>query len=181
MKLGPIGFALALALTSCGPRREPQQPANNASAPVLPSLGAPSAPSAVANDAGPAAPEKAAIDPKSREAASELVGHFVDLLNRRRFGEAYMLLGPNAPPRGDFDRQFSRYRDLKVAAGAAGDEEGAAGSIYLSVPLTVSGTLDQNSARRSATAIVRRVNDVPGSSEAQRRWHIERIDWGNSP
>jgi hypothetical protein len=26
--------------------------------------------------------------------------------------------------------------------------------------------------------VLRRVNDVPGSTEAQRRWHIERIDWG---
>jgi hypothetical protein len=25
--------------------------------------------------------------------------------------------------------------------------------------------------------VLRRVNDVPGSTEAQRRWHIERIDW----
>jgi hypothetical protein len=25
--------------------------------------------------------------------------------------------------------------------------------------------------------ILRRVNDVPGSTEPQRRWHIERIDW----
>jgi hypothetical protein len=24
--------------------------------------------------------------------------------------------------------------------------------------------------------ILRRVNDVPGSTEAQRRWHIERIE-----
>jgi len=24
------------------------------------------------------------------------------------------------------------------------------------------------------------VNDVPGSSEAQRRWHIERIEWDKS-
>ena len=31
--------------------------------------------------------------------------------------------------------------------------------------------------RRSADVILRRVNDVPGSTDAQRRWHIERIDW----
>ena len=31
--------------------------------------------------------------------------------------------------------------------------------------------------RRAAEVILRRVNDVPGSTEAQRRWHIERIDW----
>jgi hypothetical protein len=24
---------------------------------------------------------------------------------------------------------------------------------------------------------LRRVNDVPGSTGEQRRWHIERIDW----
>jgi hypothetical protein len=42
----------------------------------------------------------------------------------------------------------------------------------------VTGDLDGKHTTRSATAIVRRVNDVPGSTEAQRRWHIERIDWG---
>jgi len=28
-----------------------------------------------------------------------------------------------------------------------------------------------------AAVILRRVNDVPGSTERQRRWHIERIEW----
>jgi hypothetical protein len=28
----------------------------------------------------------------------------------------------------------------------------------------------------SATITMRRVNDVPGSTEAQRRWHIERFE-----
>ena len=31
--------------------------------------------------------------------------------------------------------------------------------------------------RRPADIILRRVNDVPGSTEAQRRWHIEQIEW----
>lgn len=184
MKLGQIGFALAFALASCGPRRDPQQPVNNGSAPVVPAPSAPSTPSSpstAANNVPRAAPEKKVIDPKSTQAATDLVDRFAELLDRRRFGEAYMLLGPNAPPRAEFDRQFARYSDLKVAAGAAGDQGGAAGSIYLSVPITVSGTLDGNSVTRSATAIVRRVNDVPGSTEAQRRWHIERIEWGNTP
>jgi hypothetical protein len=63
--------------------------------------------------------------------------------------------------------------------GTAGDQESAAGSIYLSVPLTVSGDIDGKRVDQSATAIMRRVNDVSGSTEAQRRWHIERIDWKN--
>ena len=30
--------------------------------------------------------------------------------------------------------------------------------------------------RKRQWIILRRVNDVPGSTEAQRHWHIERID-----
>lgn len=120
------------------------------------------------------------IDPKSNEAALDVVDGLVRLLNQRRFDEAYMLLGAAAPPRAEFDGDFSRYSDLKVSVGTPGDQEGAAGSIYLSVPLTVSGMSDGKQVSRSATAILRRVNDVPGSTEAQRHWHIERIDWGKN-
>ncbi|HEX5257931.1 MAG TPA: hypothetical protein VFW35_04010 [Sphingomicrobium sp.] len=121
------------------------------------------------------------LDPKSSESAVELVKGFARLLNQHKFDEAYMLLGPAAPPRSEFDKQFSRYSDLEVSVGAPGDQEGAAGSIYLSVPLTVSGDTGGERTSRFATAILRRVNDVPGSTEAQRRWHIERIDWGSAP
>lgn len=164
----------AIALGSCGPRHQSEQPPKNSAAPVLP---APSALPAVSNKPAPA-PAKPTVDPKSSEAAVDLVRGFVDLLNRGKFNEAYMLLGAGAPPRSDFDKSFSRYSGLSVAIGTPGDQEGAAGSIYLSVPLTVSGTLDGKRSSRSATAVLRRVNDVPGSTEAQRHWHIERIDWG---
>jgi hypothetical protein len=88
-----------------------------------------------------------------------------------------MLLGEGAPSRAEFDRRFTALSGLEVSVGPAGDQEGAAGSIYLSVPLHVSGRLDGKRVVRSAMAIVRRVNDVPGSTQAQRRWHIERIDF----
>jgi hypothetical protein len=169
------GFLLLAALASCGPQHQPEEPARNLGAPVLPG---PSAPPAVNNRAGAPKPKaKSTVDPKSTEAAEDLVRSFVDLLNRHKFNEAYMLLGPAAPPRPDFDSRFSRYSNLHVAVGTPANQEGAAGSIYLSVPLKVSGSLDGKSSTRSATAILRRVNDVPGSTEAQRRWHIERIDW----
>lgn len=176
MKLrSAMGISLFAALASCGPQHQPEEPARNRNAPVLPG---PSAPPAVNNRAGaPKSKAKPTVDPKSTEAADDLVRSFVDLLNRHKFNEAYMLLGPTAPPRSDFDSQFSRYSSLHVAIGTPEHQEGAAGSIYLSIPLKVSGDLDGKSSTRSATAILRRVNDVPGSTEAQRRWHIERIDW----
>ena len=128
----------------------------------------------------PFAPVRATIDPKSTEAAEQLVQSFAKLLSGRRFDEAYMLLGPNAPPRKAFDEDFAGMSHLRVAAERPGEQEGAAGSIYLSVPLTITGMADGKRVNRSATAIARRVNDVPGSTEAQRRWHIERIDWGTA-
>jgi hypothetical protein len=117
------------------------------------------------------------IDPKSNEAAEQLVEGFVRLLNAGRFNDAYMLLGPNAPPRPQFDQRFTGYSNLSVSSGAAGRQDGAAGSIYVSVPLKVSGRMRGQQIDKDATAVLRRVNDVPGSTEAQRRWHIERIDW----
>ena len=168
-------LALLIAISGCGPQRQPQAPAKNASSPTLP---APSAPPAVANDAAPAQqPATPAVDPKSTQAALDLVKSFAELLNQRKFDEAYMLLGPRAPSRSEFDRRFSRYSDLDVTVGSAGAQEGAAGSIYVSVPLTIAGTAAGHPTTRSATALLRRVNDVPGSSDAERRWHIERIDW----
>ena len=161
-----------LALGGCGQGTEHRSaPIFNESQPAVPSPG--TGPDAHT----PLAPVKPAIDPKSAEAAEQLVRGFVLLLNERRFADAYMLLGPNAPPRSDFDRDFTRLSDLKVTQGRAGDSEGAAGSIYLSIPLKVSGVTDGKRVERSADAVLRRINDVPGSTEAQRHWHIERIDW----
>ena len=164
----------AMALASCGPHREPQQPARNSTAPVVP---APSALPAVSNKQSPPPAAAPTVDPKSSEAALDFVRGLVDLLNRGKFDEAYMLLGPGAPPRSDFDRHFAQYSNLNVSIGKAGEQEGAAGSIYLSVPIVISGVSNGKHVDRSATVILRRVNDVPGSTEAQRHWHIERIDW----
>ena len=180
MKTKLLIMASFVALASCGPRHQPGQPTTNANAPVIPE---PSAPPAVTiRQAAPAEPtaKEPTIDPKSSEAAVELVRSFVLLLNRQKFDEAYMLLGPNSEPRSQFDNGLKGIENLLVTVGSAGDQEGAAGSIYLSVPLTISGTQGGKRISRSATAILRRVNDVPGSTEAERHWHIERIDWGNA-
>ena len=154
---------------ACRQERPAEPPKNETVAPVPISTPAPPPP--------PAPALKPAIDPKSKEAASQLVRGLVEALNSGRMGDAWMLLGPNAQTRKEFEARFARYASLKVTAGAPGDEEGAAGSIYLSVPLTVAGSVSGKHVSDSATAILRRVNDVPGSTEEQRRWHIERIDW----
>lgn len=117
------------------------------------------------------------LDPRSSEAAEELVRAFAALLNSGHFADAYMLLGPGAPPQKSFEADLRRLHALHVTVHSPAGQEGAAGSIYVSVPLTLSGSESGRQISRSGKAVLRRVNDVPGSTEAQRHWHIERIDW----
>jgi hypothetical protein len=180
MKFHPqLGLAL-IVLASCGPQRSPQQPLRNSAA-VLP---APSTPPGIKN---PAPPTKAAgmnnrtlsepkgpIDPASIEAAGQVVQHYGALIEKKRFAEAAKLWG-DAGAAADFAKQLDQPQ-THLEIGALGETEGAAGSIYTSVPVVFYG----EGFRRPASIILRRVNDVPGSSEAQRRWHIERIEWDKS-
>ena len=53
-----------------------------------------------------------------------------------------------------------------------GDVEGAAGSLYYEAPLVVEFADGRPSKR--GTIVLRRVNDVPGASEEQLNWRIER-------
>ena len=50
--------------------------------------------------------------------------------------------------------------------------EGAAGSVFIEVPARV--VLEPESL--AGTVTLRRVNDVPGSTAEQRRWHVYRTD-----
>ena len=77
-----------------------------------------------------------------------------------------------------FDRNWRDDFEVHMEIGKPGDMEGAAGSIYITVPVIFYGkTKAADRSGAAADVILRRVNDVPGSTEAQRRWHIERIDW----
>lgn len=53
-----------------------------------------------------------------------------------------------------------------------GDVEGAAGTLYYEAPITAQGA-DGESAERG-TIVLRRANDVPGASEEQLNWRIDR-------
>ena len=74
-----------------------------------------------------------------------------------------------------------RYPEVHLEIGKLGETEGAAGSIFVTEPVVFYGKKSGGGDfRRPADIILRRVNDVPGSTEEQRRWHIERIEWKNA-
>src|SRR5438270_2429383 len=120
-----------LALAACGrvKQRAATAPANQMQATVP-------TPGTGPDARTPLAPVRPTIDPKSTQAAEELVRGLVRLINSGRFDEAYMLVGPRAVPRTEFDRELAGY--THVVDCAAGVQEGAAGSCYVSRPLSCS-------------------------------------------
>jgi hypothetical protein len=122
------------------------------------------------DDRTPLAEPKSAIDPKSVEAAGQVVQKYGALIEQNRFDDAAKLWD-DAQAAAAFAKALRPSTHLEN--GDLGQTEGAAGSIYTTVPVFFYG----DTFRRSADIILRRVNDVPGSTAAQRRWHIERIEW----
>jgi hypothetical protein len=189
MRLYQIGAALLLACV-CSCREAPEQPSRKGAAhpandvapaprkdAVEPTNVVAPAPQ-VAPSEGAARPPreplsepKGPIDPKSGEAAGQVVQHYGALIEQHRFGEAAKLWG-NATAAAEFARQLN-HPEVHMEIGNLGESEGAAGSIYITVPVVFYG----DTYRRPAEVTLRRVNDVPGSTEAQRRWHIDQILW----
>lgn len=133
------------------------------------------------SDRPQAAYDGARVDPKSTAAAAVVVQRYGALIARHRFAEARSLWG-DAASAAAFESVLRQFIEAHVEVGEPGESEGAAGSIYVTVPAIFSGPGSHGSAlRRSAKVILRRVNDVPGSTEAQRRWHIQRIEWTSGP
>jgi hypothetical protein len=126
----------------------------------------------VPDDLTPLPEPKGALDPKSVEAAGQVVQHYGALIEQGRFAEAAKYWG-DAGAAAAFAKQLQSRGLNHLEIGNLGEPEGAAGSIYVTMPVLFYA----GSKRSAANVILRRVNDVPGSTEAQRRWHIERVEW----
>jgi hypothetical protein len=119
-----------------------------------------------------AAPPVAA---ESAEAAAQVVRTYFALIEAGRQAEARRLWEEAGKASG-FAAELRRYRDYRAEVEAPGQMEGAAGSSYVAVPVRLDGRLNDGAPfRRRVEVTLRRVNDVPGSTEAQRRWRIRDI------
>ncbi|HMN53114.1 MAG TPA: hypothetical protein PKC32_02855 [Sphingopyxis sp.] len=114
--------------------------------------------------------------PDSKAAAIAVVKLYYSALAAGDYDTAWLQWGENGPPKqtpDGFRAGFAHTRATRVTIGTVGDAEGAAGSIYLTVPVTVDATLDTGASQRfGGDYVLRRVNDVDGASTDQLRWHI---------
>lgn len=107
---------------------------------------------------------------------------FARAIEERKFDQAWTLLSPTDQRRWSKIQFAAMFADLGniIVVIPTGTIEGAAGSAYYSAPLTVSGSDKAGRpVRMEGKAVLRRVNDVDGSTPAQRRWHFETLalDW----
>ena len=98
------------------------------------------------------------IDPKSAEAAGQVVQHYGALIEQGRFAEAAKLWGN--PSRGELRAPAPGAQLEVISKSATPAKEGAAGSIYSTVPVVFYGE-DAGGSIAGADVILRRVNDVP--------------------
>jgi hypothetical protein len=187
-----ISLSLIIACAACqADRPQPADetaadnavsPASNDQSPASPSLPSPESikpgePGGLPDDRTPV--EEGPIDPKSGQGAGQVLQRFGGLLEQRRFAEARMLWSDGGKTSGlseaEFIVAYDKYAEIHSEVGAPGQMEGAAGSAYVEIQFRLYGTLKTGKPFNLVGPItLRRVNDVPGSTEEQRRWHIYR-------
>jgi hypothetical protein len=169
MKKLPLLVGAVLAISACS-----QQQEKSAAPPEPPK--APQPPAALQPATPKTAPVPTAADPKSAEAAAGVVARFAELLKARRYVDAHRLWSGDSASDRDFAARFSGYSIEGAAVGAPGPLEGAAGSIYVEVPLQLFFTSGGTTGSLTGPVTLKRVNDVSGSTEEQRRWHIVKTE-----
>lgn len=145
-------------------------PSGNAIAPTRPDPSVPPPPH-VAPDAPPLPGEKTALG------AARRLQEYCDAVATRRYGDAYAYWGGDGQASGltlaQFRDSFAKYGAYDCHIGTPGESDGAAGSIYIEIPLQVTGVLTKGGGfRLEGPVTMKRVNDVDGATPAQLRWHI---------
>lgn len=135
---------------------------------------APGEPGGLPDDRTPIS--EGAIDPKSGQGAGQVLQSYFALAESGRFADANKLWSV-----GVDQLDLTGYREVHANIGAPGNVEGGAGSLYVEIPVQLYGRKKDGKEFSSlGTMTLRRVNDVDGSTEAQRRWHIMNAEFVNA-
>lgn len=115
--------------------------------------------------------------PQSAQGAKQVVRDYHALLAEGRFDEARALWRGEGEAsemaEGEFAASFARYETYAAEVGEPGAVEGAAGSLYVEVPVHVHGTLTSGeSFHLRGPMRLRRSNNVPGATTEDLAWRI---------
>ncbi len=161
-----LSSALVFQLGGCqeGPKSQP---------PGTPT-GIPAEPSKPAGNAGPIARPDHPDQPSYARKPSEALDGFAAAIEARDWPAVRAYWGDKGErsniDQAAFSAKWDKLTAPEVTIGA-GAQEGAAGSLYYTAPITI---VDGKRTLRGEVTI-RRVNDVDGATTEQLRWHVESL------
>ena len=110
-------------------------------------------------------------------AAVAVIDDYYAAIADHDYGRAYRHWGTNGPPgqsEAEFAAGFAQTTVVHVTPGTLSRIEGAAGSRYIDIPVSVVATLKNGATQRFEGTYTLRRSVVDGATEADRRWHIDR-------
>ena len=151
-------------LAACGESEPRKTDSGGVEAPPTPAAPGPSV--APAEDVA-----EPSADARRPQAAAAVLRRYFALAEAGRWDEAEALWWDDNRAEA-FTARLRGLRDFDPNIAAPGRPEGAAGSVYVRISLQL---LRESRSLSDGTAVLRRVNDVPGASAEQRLWRIDRI------
>ncbi|OWK28831.1 membrane-bound lysozyme-inhibitor of c-type lysozyme [Sphingomonas dokdonensis] len=153
-----------------------------APAPAVPSADStPIAPTGSPPTTENGAGEPAAKESEGAEAAAQVLRTYHRLIAQRRFDDAWALWDRSGQASGmsrnSFAASFAKYRTYTASVGQPGRIEAGAGQRYVTIPVTVTGTLRGGDPfGLTGSMVLHRAGPIDGATAEQRSWRIYQSD-----
>ena len=175
-----LAAAFCACLSACAPADQPVQASPDAHADrqvVAEAHAAATAPpTTTAVQEAATRADQASSDQATPVAARQVVIDYYAAINARDYARAYALWSDNGAASGQsyehFSGGYANTLSVKADVGEPVDEEGAAGSRFIQVPVELKASQRDGSERHYRGRFTLRAVMADGASEEQRRWHL---------
>ena len=181
VKLAPLLLSIALLASACGGGETNQATAKDEPEPPMPSgpplaqseLAEPGEPGGLPDDGTPTS--EAPFAPGSAQGAANVLQTYYALIEAGKYADAWKLREQSRKARSSdaaaFARQFERYAEYHAQVGSPSPVHGAAGSLYVEVPVQLYGRTKEGKPFSTAGTVTLRRSNAPGGSS---EWRIYR-------
>lgn len=151
---------LAIAITSCNASVRSQLPNTN-----------------TPNDSQVSKSQNSSSAKQLQEQAVQVIRDYYSAIARGDYKQAYSVWQRDGVASKQsfeqFEGGFANTASVAVEVGKPGKLEGAAGSIYIEIPVEISAIATDGTPQHfRGSYVLQRINNVPGSTLEQRQWHL---------